>query len=304
MIPIRILDETAPLEAVVLGTAESMGGVPDVEHTYDPKSREHVIQGTFTKEQDAEKEMQALLDVFARYQVQVFRPSNLQDLNQIFARDVGIVVGDKMIVPRIFEDRLRETQGITHILDEIDQVIRPNSSARMEGGDVMPWKGKIFVGYSKAEDFDKYKVARTNEEGVDFLRRTFPDWEVCAFELKKSDTEPRDNALHLDCCFQPVGNNKAIIYPGGFKHAEDVDFLFEFFGRENVFEITRQEMYEMNSNVFSIAPDVVVSEVSFHRLNAQLEDWGMTVERVPYAEISKMEGLFRCSTLPLRRSYV
>lgn len=30
-------------------------------------------------------------------------------------------------------------------------------------------------------------------------------------------------------------------------------------------------------------------------------EWGLTVERVPYHEISKMGGLLRCSTLPLIR---
>ncbi|HZK68292.1 MAG TPA: amidinotransferase, partial [Paludibacter sp.] len=38
------------------------------------------------------------------------------------------------------------------------------------------------------------------------------------------------------------------------------------------------------------------------RLNDHLKDvWGMTVEQVPYHEISKMGGLLRCSTLPLLR---
>ena len=60
-------------------------------------------------------------------------------------------------------------------------------------------------------------------------------------------------------------------------------------------------MYNMNSNVFSIAPDVVVSEKNFTRLNTWLRDNGFTVEEIPYAEIAKQEGLLRCSTLPLIR---
>jgi N-dimethylarginine dimethylaminohydrolase len=60
-------------------------------------------------------------------------------------------------------------------------------------------------------------------------------------------------------------------------------------------------MYEMNSNVFSISPKVILSEKGFVRLNNELKNKGFTVEEVPYAEIAKMEGLLRCSTLPLRR---
>jgi len=78
--------------------------------------------------------------------------------------------------------------------------------------------------------------------------------------------------------------------------------LVELFGAQNVFEITGEEMYAMNANVFSISPDVVVSEQRFARLNDHLENqWGLTVERIPYFEISKMGGLLRCSTLPLIR---
>ena len=82
----------------------------------------------------------------------------------------------------------------------------------------------------------------------------------------------------------------------------DADHLIEIFGPENVFELTTEEMYYMNSNVFSISENVVVTEEHFSRLNRHLRDqWGLTVETVPYREISKMGGLLRCSTLPLRR---
>jgi N-dimethylarginine dimethylaminohydrolase len=77
--------------------------------------------------------------------------------------------------------------------------------------------------------------------------------------------------------------------------------LVDFFGIDNIFEITSLEMYNMFSNVFSISPDVVVSERNFTRLNNWLRKQGFVVEEIPYAEISKQEGLLRCSTLPLIR---
>ena len=78
-------------------------------------------------------------------------------------------------------------------------------------------------------------------------------------------------------------------------------YLVNLFGKENLFHITREEMYHMNSNIFSIADDVVISERNFTRLNTWLRKQGFTVEEVPYAEISKQEGLLRCSTMPLIR---
>ena len=60
-------------------------------------------------------------------------------------------------------------------------------------------------------------------------------------------------------------------------------------------------MYHMNSNVFSIDENVVVSEKNFTRLNNWLRSNQFIIEEVPYSEIAKQEGLLRCSTLPLIR---
>ncbi len=303
MIPVKILDETAPLQEVIVGTAESMGGTPSIGATYDPKSREHLLAGTFPIEADLSEEMEQVVRVLEKYGVKVWRPRVIGNYNQIFSRDIALVIEDVMVVPCVTELRKKESDGIQHIIDHVEKVMLPDEHERMEGGDIMPWKGHLFVGYSEDEDFEKYTTARTNRHGVEFLRRSFPGWTVRAFELNKSDDNPRDNALHLDCCFQPVGKNKAVIYPGGFKHPKDANFLIEFFGRENVFEISRDEMYEMSSNFFSISPEVVISDSSFTRLNEQFEKWGLTVEKVKYREVAKMEGLLRCTTMPLRRSY-
>ncbi|MEQ9466417.1 MAG: arginine deiminase family protein [Ekhidna sp.] len=303
MITVRVLDETAPLEAVILGIADSMGGVPDVEKTYDPKSKEHILAGTFPKEEDLINEMDTVAKVLEKHRVKVYRPENIEGLNQIFARDIAFVIGDKLVVPCVTPERKLESDGIQYVIDQVENILLPDEHERMEGGDIMPWKDYIFVGYSKEPDFEKYTVSRTNEAAVEYLKKTFPQYTVKAFELKKSDEDPRENALHLDCCFQPVGKDKAIIYRGGFKNPEDADFLIHFFGKDNVFEITKEEMYEMNSNFFSISPEVVISDSSFTRLNEQFRKWGLTVEEVKYRETAKMEGLLRCSTMPLRRKY-
>ena len=82
---------------------------------------------------------------------------------------------------------------------------------------------------------------------------------------------------------------------------KDYQWLVNFFGIDNIFEITKDEMYDMYSNVFSISEEVIISERNFTRLNEWLRNHGFIVEEVPYAEIAKQEGLLRCSTLPLIR---
>mgnify|MGYP001574300928 CR=1 FL=1 len=302
---ILIKNESAALEVVVLGIAEDFGGEPSITEAYDPKSKEHINAGTFPMESDLVNEMEAFNEVFKKYNIAVFRPENLQNYNQIFSRDIAFVIDDKFIIPNIIEKRAKEFQAIASIVEQVNpaSIVRMPQGASVEGGDVMPWDDCIFVGVSDDDDFEKYTVARTNYSGVAFLQKTFPNRTVVSFELNKSDTDSRKNALHLDCCFQPLGKGQAVIYPGGFKNPDDVAFLVDYFGEENIIEIDNNEMYHMNSNLFSIGPEIVVSEKRSTRLNAELRRRGFTVEEIPYSEISKMQGSLRCSTLPLRRKH-
>ncbi|MBS4039336.1 MAG: amidinotransferase [Flavobacteriales bacterium] len=302
-LPLHITNETSRLKAVILGTALSNGPTPTVEEAYDPKSLEHILAGTYPVEKDMVVEMEAFNQVFQKYDVKVYRPEIIENYNQIFARDIGFVVEDVFIKANILPDRERELDAIQYVMDQMDpaKVVRPPEEVHIEGGDVMPWNDHIFIGTYKGSDYKNYITARTNMEGVAYMKALFPNKIVKEFDLVKSKIEPRDNALHLDCCFQPIGTNKGIIYKSGFREEADYMYLVELFGKENLFHITREEMYHMNSNVFSIAPDVVVSEKNFTRLNAWLRSHGFTVEEIPYAEIAKQEGLLRCSTLPLIR---
>lgn len=303
MIRLHVKNEAAKLRAVVLGTAVNNGPTPTVEEAYDPKSLEHIIAGTYPVEADMVNEMEAFNEVFKKYNVEVYRPQIIENYNQIFVRDIGFVIDDLFIKANILPDRERELDAIQYIIDQIDpkKVVRPPEEVHIEGGDVILWNDHIFIGTYKGSDYKDYITARTNMDGVNYIKALFPSKIVKEFDLVKSKIEARDNALHLDCCFQPIGNNKGIIYKSGFREEADYMYLVNLFGKENLFHITRDEMYAMNSNVFSIAPNVVVSEQKFTRLNTWLRENGYIVEEIPYAEIAKQEGLLRCSTLPLIR---
>lgn len=300
---VHVTDETSRLKAVILGTAQSNGATPTIDEAYDPKSLEHIKAGTYPTEADMVKEMEAFNDVFKKYNVEVYRPEIIEDYNQIFSRDIGFVIDDIFIKANILPDRERELDAIRYIIAQMDptKVVRPPEEVHIEGGDVMLWNDYVFIGTYKGSDYKDYITARTNMQGVQYIKELFPNKTVKEFDLVKSKIEPRDNALHLDCCFQPVGKNKGIIYKSGFREEADYMYLVNLFGKENLFHIEREEMYHMNSNVFSIDTNVVVSERNFTRLNNWLRENGFTVEEIPYAEISKQEGLLRCSTLPLIR---
>lgn len=303
MINLNVHNETSRLRAVVLGTANSNGPIPKIEEAYDPKSIEHIKAGTYPTEASMVLEIEALAKVFEKYNVKVYRPDIINDCNQIFARDIAFVIENKLILSNILPHREKELEAIQYIIDQIEpkNIIQTTPDVHFEGGDVMLWGDYIFIGTYKGEDYADYITARTNMKGVEFIRNSFPNKIVKEFNLRKSNTVAQDNALHLDCCFQPVGKNKAIIHKEGFLDEEDYNYLVELFGKENLFHISKEEMYHMFSNVFSIADNVVVSEVNFTRLNTWLRNQGFIVEEVPYAEIAKQEGLLRCSTLPLIR---
>jgi len=300
---LNIQNETSRLKAVILGIAESIGPVPSIEDAYDPKSVQHIKAGTYPKESDMVKEMEAVAAVFKKYDVKVYRPKVIKDYNQIFSRDIAFVIEDKLIEANILPDREREYEAIQHVLDEIgeENIIVLPEECHVEGGDVMPWNDYIFIGTYSGEDYSDYITARTNMDAVIAIQELFPNKTVKSFELRKSNTDPKENALHLDCCFQPIGKDKAILHKNGFLIEKEYQWLVDFFGKDNIFEITKEEMYHMNSNIFSISEEVIISEKNFTRLNTWLREKGFTVEEVYYSEIAKQEGLLRCSTLPLIR---
>lgn len=303
MLQLHVKNETARLRAVVLGIAEKSGKQPEAHEAYDPKSLEHILAGTYPVEADLVAEMEAFLQILEKHEVQVYRPSMIEDVNQIFARDISFVVDDYFIKSNILPERNKEINAINYIINEIpsDKVITAPPSVHVEGGDVLLYNNYILVGTYSGSDYSAIKTARTNWDAVNFLRDLFPEKKVVGIDLIKSTTNAKANALHLDCCFQPVGFGKAIIYKPAFTNSADYDFLVDLFGFNNLFHVTTEEMYHMNCNVFSISPEVVVSEKSFSRLNTWLTGQGLMVEQVPYSEIAKQGGLLRCSTLPLIR---
>ena len=303
MISLKINNEYAQLKTVVLGTAKDFGGTPKIDDCYDPKSREHVKNGNFPIEASLVNELNQFLKVFKKYNVDVLRPDNITNLNQVFSRDIAFVIDDRIIIPNIINERKEEIDGIKSIIEKIDSnnITTLSEESSIEGGDIIVHNEDIFIGYSNNEDFHNYQVARTNEKAVLNIKDLFPEKNIFAFELNKSDRDPKENALHLDCCFQPIGKGMAILYEGGFKNKNDITLLENYFGTNNLIRITKEEMYNMNSNIFSISENVIVSEKNFYRLNSILREIGFYVEEINFSEIAKMEGLLRCATLPLIR---
>ena len=98
MLRLNVNNETSKLKAVVLGIGNSLGSVPTANECYDPKSRFHVLNGTYPKEVDVISQLDYFNKIFLKYDINVFRPSILKNVNQIFSRDIGFVIGNKFFI--------------------------------------------------------------------------------------------------------------------------------------------------------------------------------------------------------------
>lgn len=301
---LHITNETSLLKSVVLGQPSSLGNKPGLNETYDPASYQSVLKNIYPTQEAVYKEMKTFEEVLLKYEIRIFRPVVLKNYNQVFSRDVAFVIDDKIIQSNIIPEREEENSAYDMIFNQIssNQILTLPEKSHVEGGDVVLYDDIVFVGLYTGEDYNLLQTARTNLYAFDFLKEIFPEKTFIPLELIKHNTDPYKSVLHLDCAFMPVGRGKLIVFPDGFIKKEDYYTILDVFGKDNIFEITRDEMVAMNSNIFSISPKVVVSEQNFVRLNNHLENvWNLSVERIPYAEISKMGGLLRCSTLPLIR---
>lgn len=297
-------NETATLRTVVLGLPDSPGVAPSLSEAYDATSYRSVELGIYPQDADIKREMDSLLAVLEKHQVEVLRPNFIPDYNQIFARDVAFTIDDRYFVANMIEDRMREVEAFRPVFDRIapGHLVEMPKEVHAEGGDVLLYDDYLFIGTCRDDEFDRYKTARTNRAGIEFFTRKFPNKKVIPLHLRKHDTDPTQSILHLDCTFQPVAEGKAVVYPEGFAREEEYQLIESIFGKENLFVVTQEEAMSLSTNLFSLSPRVIISEERFERLNHHLAtEWGMVVETVPYHEISKEGGLLRCSTCPIIR---
>ena len=300
---INIIDESSTLKSVVLGIADDIDFNKDkTDWIYDPKTKYYFEKNKlFLESKPYVDQIESFANVLKKHGVNVFRPLNIKGLNQIFSRDVAFVIEDKFFISNIIPNRESEIKAMIGI-DDIKQesTIFIPDSVKVEGGDVLLYLDYIFVGYSNEADLPEHKGARTNINAVDFIKKYFPNKKIVPIEMNKFESG-LDNVLHLDCCFNILRNEKALIYKKGFKNSKDVEFIINLFGKENIFEVNNEQMYNLNTNLFSISPNLLVTDFSFDVVNNKLLDWNFNLEKIDYSQISKLGGLFRCSTLPLRR---
>ena len=279
-----VQNETDPLEAVVVGTANDKGET----HQNNPKVRESISNGTYPSEQELIEQLEGFVRVLESRGVRVFRPQNIVGQSQTFVRDIALVIDGVWIKGNMkIDNRKPEYEAVSYLING-HKILTPPPEVVLEGGDVVLYDDYVFVGIGE----------RTNQAGVEFLAHHFPHKTVVPLYLVSSP-DPYSHVLHLDCAFQPVGEGFAIFFENGFKKTPQA--ILDLFGEKKLIKVSSQEMYDMKPNVFSISPQEVIVEQSFERLKNALKNCGIEPISLSFAKVSKGGGLFRCSTLPLRR---
>ena len=302
MIEVKVDNEYSALKSVILGLAEDMGDPPKVFDVYDPRSLYHIKNNSYPSEVDVKKDIESFYKILIKHNVDVLRPDNIKNCNQVFARDLGFTISNIFFQSNIVPNREEELIGVSGIINNLDAgVVKLPDYMHIEGGDVVIHNDKLFIGTYSGEDYSELITARTNQESISYLEKMIPSKEIMSINIKKSNTDVFENVLHLDCCFQPIGKRKAIICPDSFVNKSDVEYLIAYFGKKNTYLAYGQEAYMLISNLLVISPEVIVSDKRFSKINTWLERNDFLVEKISYKNVSKMSGLFRCSTLPLLR---
>ncbi|MEK3934590.1 arginine deiminase family protein [Sporosarcina sp. FSL W7-1349] len=267
--------EYEPLKRVILCQPQFMA-IEDVINDVQKQYKEENIDIERAMEQHRIFEQQ-----LRKHGVEVVKlPSSEQFPEQVFTRDIGFTVGEDVFVAEMASD-IRKGEEVA--LEEwlVDEKIPFQTTAdRVEGGDVLIDREKIFVGIS----------SRTSEQAVAMLEKELTDHEVIRVPFE-------EKYLHLDCVFNILSPEVALIFPQALS-ADMVDYLGSMY---TLIEVSAEEQFTLGTNVLSIGNGKVFSLPMNQDVNAAMRAHGFEVIEVDFSEIIKSGGSFRCCSMPLER---
>lgn len=200
---------------------------------------------------------------------------------QVFTRDIGFTLGRTVFVAKMGRKiRQGEETVLKTWLEQQHIAFYDLTKENIEGGDVLIDQHTIWVGISD----------RTTEKASAKLQSLIPDYNVMSVPFKKK-------YLHLDCVFNVLSPDVALIFPPAFRKQE-LDLLA---ARYTLIEVTESEQFTLGTNILSIGNKRVISLPVNKKVNEQLQKQGYHVIEVDISEIIKSGGSFRCITLPIVR---
>ena len=201
---------------------------------------------------------------------------------QVFTRDIGFTIGSEIFVGEMSCGvRQGEEKVLKQWLINNKVTYKDLTRAEIEGGDILIDNKTIYVGISE----------RTSLESVMQLRELVdPSFEILPIPFNSK-------YLHLDCVFNILSGNEALVYPDAFMKNE----LELLASRYELIEVSGEEQFTMGTNVLNLGNRHILSLPMNKNVNEQLRNRGYTVTEIDLSEIIKSGGSFRCCSLPLVR---
>mgnify|MGYP001190348212 CR=1 FL=1 len=223
------------------------------------------------------------VQVLEENDVEVIQLETEEQLNeQVFTRDIGFTIGNQLFVSAMGSGiRTGEVGVLKGKLKEKDIPFKDLVQESIEGGDVIVDKDRVWVGLS----------TRTSLNATKALQALLPNHQVIPVSLER-------RILHLDCAFNIVDDKLALIYPEAFTDTR-INMLREHF---DFIEVNKEEQFTLGTNVLSIGNKKIISMPNNKQVNEELRNRGFDVIEVPFDEIIKSGGSFRCCSLPLLRA--
>ncbi|RSD26097.1 dimethylarginine dimethylaminohydrolase family protein [Mesobacillus subterraneus] len=200
---------------------------------------------------------------------------------QVFTRDIGFTLGQTIFVAEMASEVRKGEEDVLKQWLEDEEISYYNLLGdQVEGGDVVIDQDTVYVGLSN----------RTNQQAADHLQALLPQFEVRAIPFKAE-------YLHLDCVFNVVSQDVALIYRPALTQ-EDIEL---FSSKYELIDVSEEEQFTLGTNVLCIGNKRIFSLPVNKGVNEQLRNKGFEVIEVDITEIIKSGGSFRCCTMPILR---
>ncbi|MGE6259734.1 dimethylarginine dimethylaminohydrolase family protein [Heyndrickxia sporothermodurans] len=228
------------------------------------------------------KQHYELVETLKKYNIDVILlPYHKKYPEQVFTRDIGFTLGQTIFVAEMASDVRKGEQDVLKQWLEDEEISYYNLVDHLiEGGDVIIDQKTIYIGLSN----------RTNIGAVRHLQSLLTQFEVIPVPFT-------EKYLHLDCVFNVISENLALIFIDAFSEKE-INF---FRSRYELIEVSKKEQFTLGTNVLVIGNRTVLSQPINLGVNKELRNHGFDVVEVDISEIIKSGGSFRCCTLPILR---
>ena len=302
----RIRDEYSKLTDVLM-VPLSGNYNPEVERFLrdNPINSNQIIsKGTpIPTVEEFQQEFDGVVAYLSSQGIRVHTPKTLQELSPelykekganeaLHPRDSAFVINDTFVVANLAKEvRQIETPFIQDFAgNKIEQgkYITMPSDVIAEGGDIIVDGNTIYVGQGGE---------RTNQAAFNFLQETFGDmFEVVPIYITTDMTgQP---ILHLDCVFNPLSPNLALVYRDGIS-PESLKFLER---RYQLIDVMGPEQLNLGANFFTIGGNRTIGVKHNDRLNNIVSRHGFDVYPADIPLSVNKGGGVRCMTCPITRT--